>query len=232
MAGGFGKNGKPERHPHRNLGIIQNLEKVGRRYTAGNGEVQYPPKNVDIYSFDSSYLRHLQQGDPATETHFSLYFYELMKIKLRGRKLPLNVIEEVQQETFLRVLRAVRDGQVQKPESLGAYVNSVCNRVLMEYFRGYVRNLKHVDLDSVDIADIQDVEGKVLEDENQRNVSLVLNELSERDSGILRAIVMDEQDKSEVCREFRVERGYLRVLLHRAKENFKSHCKAKEIDIH
>jgi RNA polymerase sigma-70 factor, ECF subfamily len=34
-------------------------------------------------------------------------------------------------------------------------------------------------------------------------------------------VFLDERDRDDVCREFGVEREYLRVLLHRAKQEFK-----------
>ena len=37
----------------------------------------------------------------------------------------------------------------------------------------------------------------------------------------LKAIFFEEKEKDEVCREFGVDRGYLRVLLHRAKQSFR-----------
>ena len=39
---------------------------------------------------------------------------------------------------------------------------------------------------------------------------------------MLKAVFLDERDRDEVCREFGVDRDYLRVLLHRAKQEFKN----------
>ncbi len=50
----------------------------------------------------------------------------------------------------------------------------------------------------------------------------ILDDMPERDRRILRAVFLEEQDKDEVCREFGVDRDYLRVLVHRAKLAFKS----------
>ena len=50
----------------------------------------------------------------------------------------------------------------------------------------------------------------------------ILDEMSERDRRILRAVFLEEQDKDGVCRDFGVDRDYLRVLVHRAKLAFKS----------
>jgi RNA polymerase sigma-70 factor (ECF subfamily) len=46
--------------------------------------------------------------------------------------------------------------------------------------------------------------------------------MKERDRDLLRAIFLEEKDKNEICREFGVDREYLRVLLHRAKGRFRS----------
>jgi RNA polymerase sigma-70 factor (ECF subfamily) len=50
----------------------------------------------------------------------------------------------------------------------------------------------------------------------------ILEQLSERDRRLLREVFLEERDKDEVCRDFGVDRDYLRVLLHRAKQSFKS----------
>jgi DNA-directed RNA polymerase specialized sigma24 family protein len=41
------------------------------------------------------------------------------------------------------------------------------------------------------------------------------------DREILRLTLLEEEDRDEVCRKMGVNRGYLRVLLHRAKQRFK-----------
>ena len=44
------------------------------------------------------------------------------------------MIEDIRQETFLRVLVTLRRKHgLEHPERLGAFVNSVCNNVFLEY---------------------------------------------------------------------------------------------------
>jgi RNA polymerase sigma-70 factor (ECF subfamily) len=38
----------------------------------------------------------------------------------------------------------------------------------------------------------------------------------------LKEVFLEERNKDEVCDEFGVDRNYLRVLLHRAKRNFRA----------
>jgi RNA polymerase sigma-70 factor (ECF subfamily) len=56
----------------------------------------------------------------------------------------------------------------------------------------------------------------------KEKVREILLDLEPRDRSLLKAVFLDERDRDEVCREFGVDRDYLRVLLHRAKQEFKT----------
>jgi len=43
-----------------------------------------------------------------------------------------------------------------------------------------------------------------------------------RDRQLLQSVLLDDRDKDEVCAEFDITRDYLRVLVHRAKQSFKT----------
>jgi len=53
-------------------------------------------------------------------------------------------------------------------------------------------------------------------------VRKILNQLPERDRRLLQSVLLEERNKDEVCAEFGITREYLRVLIHRAKQAFKS----------
>ena len=57
--------------------------------------------------------------------------------------------------------------------------------------------------------------------DTERVVRQILNQLPERDRRLLQ-LLLEERNKDEVCAEFGITREYLRVLLHRAKQSFKS----------
>ncbi len=67
-----------------------------------------------------------------------------------------------------------------------------------------------------------DLLGVLAAKETERKIREILEQLPERDRRLLREVFLDERDKDEVCRDFGVDRDYLRVLLHRAKQSFKS----------
>jgi RNA polymerase sigma-70 factor, ECF subfamily len=177
---------------------------------------------LELFSFDDSYVARLKAGDPATQQHFVSYFTQLIVIKLRARYLSADTIEDVRQETFLRVLSILRKGAgVQHPERFGAFVNSVCNNVLLEQYRSSTR-AESMD-ENFDPPDKTiDMDRTLISEESQRQVHSVLSRLPERDRRLLRAIFLEEADKDQVCKEYGVDRGYLRVLVHRAKQQFRA----------
>jgi RNA polymerase sigma-70 factor, ECF subfamily len=180
---------------------------------------------LQFEDFDQSYLDRLRSGDPRTQAHFFAYFSRLMQLKLRSRLRAAHEIEDVKQETFARFFTALREGKIRQPDRLGPFVNAMCANVLREQYRDHDPRLSPIEDDAGanEIPDsATDVEGFVLSKQLQGKVREILDQMPERDRRILRAIFLEEQDKDEVCREFRVQRDYLRVLLHRAKLAFKA----------
>jgi RNA polymerase sigma-70 factor (ECF subfamily) len=57
--------------------------------------------------------------------------------------------------------------------------------------------------------------------EEREEVREVLKSLPEREQLLLKWLFFDERDKNDICRELQIDRGYLRVLLHRAKAHFR-----------
>ena len=178
---------------------------------------------MELYAFDEAYVRRLREGDASTESHFVAYFSKLIQIKLRARFLAPEVVDDLKQETFARVIRSLRaDGGIRQADRLGPFVNSVCNNVLMEHFRSGSKNVQ-LEADHLDALDkVLNLESLAISSETQRTVRKVLAQLPERDQAILRAVFLEEMTKDEVCGRFGVGRDYLRVLLHRAKEKFRA----------
>ncbi len=102
-------------------------------------------------------------------------------------------------------------------------MNSVCNNVLLEHYRGSSREESIEDEEGRDFPDTSlDVVAILSHKEMEHRVREVLEELPERDRRLLREIFLEERDKDAVCQDFGVDRNYLRVLLHRAKQAFKA----------
>ena len=179
---------------------------------------------MQFQDFDSSYVDRLRSGDFSTQQHFVAYFGELIRLKVGKRLRSIAAIEDVRQETLTRVLRLLAEQRIHQPERLGAFVNSVCNNVVREHHRLESREISAADgfVDAIPDRTIAVSDAIALRQMQQR-VRQILDELSENNRRVLKALFLEERSKDEVCRDFGVNREYLRVLVHRAKQSFKSH---------
>ena len=170
-------------------------------------------------NFDLAYVLRLRQGDADTQRHFFAYFGDLLRIKLRSKLRAPQLVEEARQETFLRVLITLRERGIDHPERLGAFVNAVCNNVVLEVYRAESRAAPFPE--NFNPADGQvDTESALVTAERRQMVRDLLEELPGKDRELLRQVFLEETDKDEICRRFGVDRAYLRVLLHRARQRF------------
>ena len=186
------------------------------------------PPHLTRHAFDGAYISRLVGEDTATERHFTQYFEELLSLKLRSRLQSRTLIEEAKQETFVRVLTALKQrGGIDHPEALGAFVNSVCNNVLFELYRSENRTqpLAEIAADPPD-EKAADLESALLRKQERERLRRALEGLPRKDQELLRWLFLEERDKDDVCRQLRIERGYLRVLLFRAKGRLRAELEA------
>ena len=183
---------------------------------------------MHFLSFTTDYVRRLTAGDPEVQEHFTRYFDGVLHMKLRSRLRSLALIEDVRQETFLRVFRALRNGSLICPDRLGAFVNAVCNHVLLETYRDKQKHELRGEEPPERADPNLSPEGELATRERDAMVGRTLSELSHKDSELLRMIFLEERDKAEICRNMNVDHDYLRVLIFRAKSRFgrqwRNHC--------
>ena len=174
------------------------------------------------FEFDGAYVDRLIAGDPEVERHFTAYFGDLIAIKLRTRLRAPALIEDVKQETFLRVIRTLREKGVASAPSLGAFVNAVCNNVLFETYRAQTR-ARRSEADPLQTleAPIESVESRLVDQGEHARVRQALAGLPDRDRQLLHWLFFEEQPKDEICRRLGIDRPYLRVMLHRVKARFR-----------
>jgi RNA polymerase sigma-70 factor (ECF subfamily) len=174
-------------------------------------------------SFNEDYVRRLTDGDSAAGEHFAAYFERVLFLKLRVRLSSFESIEDVLQETLLRVLLILRQRSgVNRPERFGAFVNGVCDHVMQE-FRRMDECTEFWDETNMEepIDPTVDTDARLVDAESKRVIQQVFAVLPARDRRILQALYLDEMDRAEVCRLLQVDGDYLRVLLKRAKTHFR-----------
>ena len=136
---------------------------------------------------------------------------------MRSRLRSFDQIQDVTQETFVRVLNTIRSSGV-KPQALGGFGIGL-QRVLFEiFFRSQSRFTTPPEERAGDDPQAEDA---LVDEEERREVRHVISGLPEKDRTILRWLFFEERDKDDVCRALKVDREYLRVLLHLAKLRFR-----------
>jgi RNA polymerase sigma factor (sigma-70 family) len=174
-------------------------------------------------SFNEDYVRRLTAGDSGAGAHFAAYFGSVLYLKLRVRLRNLELIEDIRQETLLRVLVILREGEgVERPERFGAFVNGVCTNVARELCRAEGRAEPWDESIAEPIDPTVDLDAELVNADQKREIKRIFAVLQEKDRKILQALFLDEIDKAEVCRMFQVDASYLRVLVYRAKVQFRN----------
>ena len=163
---------------------------------------------MQLYQFDDAYVQRLREGDRWTEEHFVRYFGELLLIKLRARLRSMDAVEDVRQEVFVRVMRTLRASEgLRDGRKLGAFVNSVCNNVLLESYRA---GRRVEPLESGDYAAVPDpstsVDEALVTAESRMRVQRILRDMPSKDADILRALFIEELEKDDLCRRFGIDR--------------------------
>lgn len=177
-----------------------------------------------LLNFDASYLTALRGGEPETEQHFFEYFTPLIRRKLRKYLHAADLVEEATQETFVRVLAAVRSSDgVRHPERFGAFVHAVCRNVALETWRAERRFVALEEVDESGPGPFRSPLALAEAGEARERVKRILEELSPCDRQLLEAVFLHEEERHLLCRRLGISRAHLRVLLHRARERFATH---------
>ena len=182
------------------------------------------PQGTPNVSTPSSgdYVRQLQQGIHEVEEHFARFYGPMIVRDLRKRIRSLALIEDIRQETLLRVLKAIRTSEntLRNPERFRAYVMGVCNNVRREFTRAESRHVASEQ--HCMIPDHRpDAEKKIALKQLQGDVRRTLNRIPEKDNAALSMLFLQELPRTEICAQLGVDDAYFRVILHRAKSQFR-----------
>src|SRR5262249_29690825 len=133
-------------------------------------------------------------------------------------------VEDLVQETLVRFLRFAEDDKIRNPGNLGAFLNGVCNNVILEYRRRLwrqepyepeFREDRHAARPEADLMEAREA------------IDAALAQLSDRDHAILRSFYLEEATRNEICQALGITDPQFRVALFRAKERFrKIYCQS------
>ena len=189
-----------------------------------NDNTAFTPSSAD-------YLLQLHHRVNEVEAHFAQFFGSLIVRDLRRRIRSPELIEDIRQETLLRVLVAVRTSErkLKNPERFVAYVMGVCNNVRRELTRAESRHIYSCD----DYSWLPDgrpsVETEIALKQLQSGVRRALRRIPEKGHNALSMVCLEERPRLDVCEQLGVDDSYLRVMLHRAKSQFRRRYQAPTV---
>jgi RNA polymerase sigma-70 factor (ECF subfamily) len=170
------------------------------------------------FEFNATYVHSLRQGDPSTEEHFVSHFSPMLLRKLRKQLRSTELARDLRQETFLRVLTVLRsDHNIREPERFEYFVLGVCNNVLHETYR-QKKKMVFLDPEFEIASNAPSPDTCAMAAETSNQLQKMLSGLSPRVRAIVKAALLEEQDRDEICVKFGVNRNHLRLLICRAKK--------------
>jgi RNA polymerase sigma factor (sigma-70 family) len=190
-------------------------------------------KKVLENPFNGEYLRRLRNREAETSEHFYAYFKPRLQAKLRARRLSESDVQELMQDTIVRVLQGVYNDAIRTPEAFGGYVSGVCDNVLRDFFNGSLsRERFFVDIDEIDLSDpTPGIEADILRRERQELAQGILDDMSPKNRNLLRAKVHEELSNDEMCARFGASSpDTVRVMLCRARKRFAKACRKRGLD--
>jgi RNA polymerase sigma factor (sigma-70 family) len=176
------------------------------------------PGVLPSFEFNATYVHSLRHRDPATEEHFVSHFSPMLLRKLRKHLHSTELAHDLRQETFLRVLTFLRSNQsIREPERFEFFVLGVCNNVLHETYRQQKKVIP-LDPELELVSNAPSPDARAMAAERADQLQKMLSELPPRFRAILKAALLEEQDRDEICLRFGVKRNHLRLLICRAKK--------------
>ena len=127
-------------------------------------------------------------------------------------------VEDLVQETLFRFLRSAKDDTIRNPENVGAFLNGICNNVILEYRRRLWRD----DPGTREVSDDgYSAQAEVELMEIRAAIEAGLAQLADRDHAILRSLYLEDRSRDEICEALGITDAQFRVALFRAKDRFR-----------
>jgi RNA polymerase sigma factor (sigma-70 family) len=166
---------------------------------------------------DAELVQGIQNGnESAGEDLFEKYSNRVYYLALRELRSHADA-DDVRAETFLRVLKAIRNQQVRSPDSLSSYILGVARNIIMESLRS-----PHRATDGRGLPELPSPEAEPeLDDDVRQSIEGTILRLKPREREFLRLYYYDELSKAEIARRLGVDEERVRLVKHRCLKSFR-----------
>jgi len=174
---------------------------------------------------DCPYLvRRIIDGDAAAEAELVEHFQGPVLHIIRRTSNNSSLVEDFSQDTFLTVIRKIRNGDVQQPESLGAFIANVARYHTIEMMRGARRRVVIEDLGTAEqLPDPSPNSVERLQQSEQFDeIRDLIQQLNPRDRELIWRFYISEEPKAHICAGLGLTSVQFDRVLHRARKRYKA----------
>jgi RNA polymerase sigma-70 factor (ECF subfamily) len=189
------------------------------------------PTGASAHPDYGSLVKRIVDGDATAETELVAHFKEPVLLIIRRVTNNTSMIEDFSQDTFLTVIRKIRNGDLKQPKSLGYFIASVARHHTIEQMR-VMRRRASEDLEQADqVADPSPNQLENLQTSRKFDeIREVIGELRPRYKELLLRLYINEEPKEMICADLGMTSEQFDGVVHRARQRFKTlYLKRKRI---
>ena len=169
---------------------------------------------------DSDLVSSVERGDEVAEAALyekysdRLYFLALSELHSREDA------EDVRAESFIRIIQALRQGKLRKPESLSSFVVGIALNVIRE-LRRQRSGTESLGDDELKVAAEGSPETAFLDQEVSSAINETVEHLNTREKAFLRMYYYEELSVPEIARALGIKEERLRLIKSRTLKKFR-----------
>jgi RNA polymerase sigma-70 factor (ECF subfamily) len=169
---------------------------------------------------DSQLATSIAQGNRAAEGALYEKFSDRIFYLALSERCSRDEAEDVRAETFLRVIRLLRDGKLQKPESLASYIVGIALNVMREHRRHRAATASLSEREN-EIAGDESPDTSFLDKEVAQSLAEAAAQLRPRERDFLRLYYYEELSKEEIAARLGIKEERLRLIKSRTLKRFR-----------
>jgi RNA polymerase sigma-70 factor (ECF subfamily) len=183
----------------------------------------------DLGSSESLVYR-IAAGEKTAEQELVEKYWKSLFFIINRQAQDKDLAQDITQEAFVVVICKAREGKIENPQSLSAFVRQVGINLLIGNYRKEARRKtdsdEHIDVLFPELTD--SLSKKLSNEKLTQIVKQVMNELpTERDKDLLYRYFVYGQNKQQICDEFELTRAHFDRVLHRARSRLKQILQVK-----
>ncbi len=170
-------------------------------------------------------IRDIMEGNPRGEELLHLALVKGLRY-FAVRQVGIDDADECVNDTFLALVRKIREGAVEKPEALLSYARTILHRIICARYTERKKWQSDIDFDT--FAATKEDSGMSPEQivEANQKIEILkqsLAQLKEKEKEVLFRFYLDGQTPATICREMRLNETQFRLLKSRSKQKLEDY---------